>query len=85
MSAIPDIEEFMKIIIYRKANPSGQPEIYDFDQSEFTKLAQDFESFLKTGMPQQGVYWHNTEHEASSTLRLRKNILLRFDEISAIG
>jgi len=74
----------MKISIYRKADPSGKPEIYDLAQSEFTKLAQDFESFIKTGTPRQGIYLHNTGQEAS-TLRHQKDLFLRFDEISAIG
>jgi hypothetical protein len=75
----------MEIVIFFKPKEARTPEIrYRMDLEQFNHLSSDYESYLKTGYPKEGLYRCQTA-KVDPSLATPKMVRLKFDEISAIG
>jgi hypothetical protein len=75
----------MEIVIFFKPIEGKSVEIrYKIDLDEFKHLSTDFQSYLKTGYPKEGLYRCRTV-KGDVGLNTPKMVRFKFDEISTIG
>jgi hypothetical protein len=76
---------YMEIVIFFKPIEGKTVEVrYRMDLDHFKRLSADFQSYIKTGQPKEGIYTVQTV-KGDPGLNTPKKVRLRFDEISAIG
>jgi hypothetical protein len=75
----------MKVTIYYKSSEAETPSVtYDLDYNEFTRLASDFEKYLKEGTPKLGIYRYHID-SGMGRMKNTKELILDFQKVSVIG
>ncbi|MEW6732544.1 MAG: hypothetical protein AB1489_14540 [Acidobacteriota bacterium] len=70
----------MKVTIYLKTDSGWQPSVfYEFTDTEFERLQNDFQQYTKTGSPKTGIYLRDSNHPDRTN-----TVILNFEHIAVI-
>ena len=75
----------MRMTVFLKSDKGAlEPLKYEIDINEFRVFAKDFESFIKTGEPQQGKYRARLL-SSDRSIKPLVEVNLIFSEVSSVG
>lgn len=75
----------MDITIYFKQGAPLPSIRYRMDIDDFRRLSEDFQQFLQTGSPKDGLYQVYNSRHGDTSLQSKRALHLNFEEISIIG